>query len=183
MSEMITQKKEFPRVLVEVGIAWAGGIGLALLSQVAIPLPWTPIPVTLQTLGVFLLGGLLGSQRGFYSVLAYLIQGCWGLPVFAGGVSNPLWICGLQAGFLISFLGAAYLIGKILEESPYRFLPLVLGLVLGQLLMWGIGGLWMACYVGFKKAFLWGILPFFTGAVFKITVGAFLIQVGRRAWR
>src|SRR4051812_45046818 len=107
MSKAVSLKQEFPRILKELGIALAGSCFLALLSQVAIPLPFTPIPVTLQTLGVFLLGGILGGRRAVYSVVGYLVQGCCGLPVFAGGVSNPLWISSLQAGFLVAFIGAA----------------------------------------------------------------------------
>ena len=179
-------KKELPRVLIEIGIALAGSCFLALLSQVAIPLPFTPIPVTLQTLGVFLLGGILGSRRAVYSVLGYLIQGCCGFPVFAGGVANPLWIGGVQAGFLVSFVGAAYLIGfigKMCEsQHRFRFFSLVLALTVGQLVIFAGGAAWLACYVGWKKAFLLGVAPFFTGAVLKILAGAMgLWLVGKRS--
>ncbi len=174
----VSIKQELPRILKEVGIALAGGCCLALLSQVAIPLPFTPIPVTLQTLGVFLLGGILGGRRAAYSVLGYLVQGCCGLPVFAGGVSNPLWIGSLQAGFLLSFVGAAYLIGKMCERRYH----LVLALTTGQLVIFGIGASWMACYVGWEKAFFLGVVPFLTGAVLKIIAGAIgLSLIGKRS--
>lgn len=181
MSKAISIKQEFPRILKEIGIALAGSCFLALLSQVAIPLPFTPIPVTLQTLGVFLLGGILGGRRAAYSVLGYLVQGCCALPVFAGGISNPLWISSLQAGFLVAFIGAAYLIGKMCERQP-RFFYLILALTAGQLVIFGVGASWMACYWGWNKAFFLGVMPFLAGAVLKIIAGAIGLRLMGK-WR
>jgi biotin transport system substrate-specific component len=175
--DVVTVKKE--GVLVEVGIAVAGSCALALLSQVAIPLH--PIPITLQTLGIFLLGGVLGSRRAFYSVLGYLVQGSCGLPVFAGGVANPWWICTPQAGFLISFLGAAYLVGKGVEKKPQAGFFYLLGiLTLGQMVMFAIGGTWLAYFLGWKKAYLVGIAPFFIGAGLKIASCTLALRFFRR---
>jgi biotin transport system substrate-specific component len=87
------------RFLEDLLIAGVGSCFLALMSQVAFPIVGTPVPVTLQTLAVFLLGGILGSRRAAYSVIGYLIQGSLGLPVFAGGVSNPLWILSPREDF------------------------------------------------------------------------------------
>src|SRR5262245_5158687 len=94
-----------------------GSIFLALMSQLAVHLPYTTVPFTMQTLGVFLLGGILGSKQGALSVLTYLAQGTVGLPVFAGGVANPRWFCDPKAGYLISFTLAAFLIGKAIEKT------------------------------------------------------------------
>jgi biotin transport system substrate-specific component len=162
-------------ILVEIGIATAGSCTLALLSQLAIPMP--PIPITLQTLGIFLLGGYLGSRRAFYSVLAYLIQGTCGLPVFAGGVANPLWFCSPQAGFLLSFLAAAYLIGKCIEKRPKPSLFYLLTVVtLGQIVIFLGGGIWLGLLLGWKKAYLVGIAPFFVGASLKIVSAALALK-------
>jgi len=92
----------------DVSVAFAGSILLAFLSQFSIPLPFTPVPVTLQTLGVFLLAGLLGPTKGFWSVLFYLVEGSIGLPVFAGGLAKPLWFISSTAGFLFAFLPATF---------------------------------------------------------------------------
>ena len=82
----------FPHQLaITCAIALLGSIFLALMSQVC-PLPFTPIPFTLQTLALFLLSGILGSAHALRSVICYLVQGTVGLPVFAGGLANPLWV-------------------------------------------------------------------------------------------
>ncbi len=174
MSEQktILVKRERPQFLIEIGIAFAGSCFLAFLSQVAIPC-FTPIPITLQTFAVFLLGGILGGRRAACSVLAYLVQGCCGMPVFAGGLSNPLWMTGLQAGFLLSFIPAAFLIGKMVERKAQAgFFYLLATLAIGQLVIFGIGVPWLAVFVGWKKAVMFGIVPFLMGAALKIIAGA-----------
>lgn len=170
----IASVKKHP-IFIEIGMAIAGSCTLALLSQLAIPLP--PIPITLQTLGIFLLPGYLGGRRAFYSVLAYLIQGTLGLPVFAGGLCNPLWFCSPQGGFLLSFLAAAYLIGKSIQHKPRpSFLYLLAVLILGQIVIFLGGGLWLAYFLGWKKAYLVGIAPFFVGASLKIAFSALALK-------
>ena len=169
-----------PRIFVELIIAAAGSCFLALMSQLAFPLIGTPVPMTLQTLGVFILGGVLGSRRAVYSVIGYLIQGCLGLPVFAGGVSNPLWIVSPQAGFLISFVIAAYVIGKVIERKPKAHILDVAGaLILGQIAIFGVGMVWLSFYVGVSKSFFIGVAPFLSGAALKIIMGSLVIRTYR----
>ena len=165
---------------VELIIAAVGSCFLALMSQAAVSLTVTPIPVTLQTLGVFLLGGFLGSRRATYSVLAYLIQGCCGLPVFAGGVRDSLWIVGPQAGFLVSFIIAAFLIGKMIERKPLgNILYILFSLILGKLVIFSIGMTWLSFYVGVSDAFMLGVLPFLSGAALKMMVASLAIRFYR----
>src|ERR1044071_2833383 len=75
---------------------------IAIAAQVAIPLPFTPVPMTLQPLAVIFLGAALGSTRGAAAAALYLLEGFSGLPVFAQGHGGPLWLVGLSAGFLYS---------------------------------------------------------------------------------
>src|SRR3990167_5991049 len=129
----------------DVGVAFAGSILLAFFAQFSIHLPFTPVPVTLQTLGVFLLAGLLGPTRGFWSVLFYLVEGSIGLPVFAGGLAKPLWFISSTAGFLFAFLPATFLIGKLLECRPNggSWVYILFTLVLGQFVMYAFGMTWL----------------------------------------
>lgn len=160
-----------------LAIVLLGSIFLALMSQLAVHLPFTAIPFTMQTLAVFLLGGILGSWQGALSVLAYLVQGTAGLPVFAGGVVNPLWFCDPKAGYLVSFLFAAYLIGKVIEQSASATTcRLFLALTLGQLAIFAIGAGWLALFIGVEKAYLLGVAPFFFGAACKIVAGALILK-------
>ncbi|HSX03345.1 MAG TPA: biotin transporter BioY [Rhabdochlamydiaceae bacterium] len=161
------------KIAFDLLIALGGSIFLALLSQVSIPLPFTPVPLTLQTFGVFILGGTLGGKRALMSIAAYLVQGTCGLPVFAGGLSNPLWLLDYKGGFLISFLPAAFFIGNWIRNKTHAsFYYIVFSLAIGQLLIFAIGASWLAFYVGFVKAIHFGILPFLSGAGLKIIMAA-----------
>jgi biotin transport system substrate-specific component len=181
-NEAVLAKTTKSHFVVELMIACMGGCFLALMSQATIPLSITPIPVTLQTLAVFLLGGILGSRRAVYSVLAYLVQGCCCLPVFAGGVANPLWILGPQAGFLLSFIAAAFLIGKWVESKPRgNILYMLFTLTMGQLVIFAIGMAWLSFYVGASNAFMLGVLPFLSGSGLKIMAGSMAIRFYKAA--
>jgi biotin transport system substrate-specific component len=173
----IIRQKSQTSIIGEIGICLAGSIFLALMSQVAFPLPFTPIPFSLQTLAVFLLGGVLGSKRAGFSVLAYLVQGSCGLPVFAGGLANPLWLLDVKAGFIASFLVAAFMIGKLLEKNPRENLFYLLGtLCLGQTVIFALGMGWLSFYSGLEKAFVFGVVPFLSGAMVKIGAAASILK-------
>ena len=173
----ITLQNQISKAAVELLIILAGSCFLALLSQVAIPLPMTPVPMTLQTLGVFLLAAVLGSRRAAYSVLAYLIQGTCALPVFAGGIANPLWFLEPKAGFLASFAIVAFLIGRLVEKRrDATTLYFLCAFTLGQLVIFAVGMLWLALYVGMPKAFVFGVVPFLSGAGVKICTATLLLK-------
>ncbi len=179
-NDVLAVSRPKSRFLIELLIASAGSCFLAIMSQFSIPLIVTPVPLTLQTLAVFILGGVLGGRRAAYSVIAYLLQGCFFLPVFAGGVVNPLWIMGPQAGFLISFVVAAFVIGKMSEKRPGAHILYYVGvLVVGQLVIFGLGMAWLSFYVGVSKAFMFGVVPFLSGAALKILVGSLAIRYYR----
>ncbi len=176
-SAIIQIQTQVGKISNELLIASLGGVFLALLSQVAFPIPFTPIPVTLQTLAVFLLAGFLGSKRAATSVIAYLAQGSVGLPVFAGGLANPLWFLDPKAGFLVSFIAAAFLIGKLVEKrcNP-PFIYFLSALTLGQIVMFAIGAGWLSFFVGMDKAIAFGVVPFISGAMLKIVVASLLLK-------
>lgn len=174
-----TQKKQKWQYI-DVVFGVVGSIFLALLSQVAIPLPGTPVPLTLQTLGVFLLGGLLRGRIAILSILLYLLEGTLGLPVFAGWKANPLWIMGPNAGFILSFLPAVLLIGKLMPRTLFA-------LILAQVCISLIGMCWLGAFVGsMQKAFLLGVMPFFLGMGIKIIAGTLMLKsyhlIRRKPW-
>jgi biotin transport system substrate-specific component len=161
----------------DFSIAFAGSILLAFLSQYSITLPFTPVPISLQTIGVFLLGGLLGPVRGFLSVLLYLIEGTIGLPVFAGGLAKPLWFSASTAGFLFSFLFTVPLIGKMLENKLNKnWLYIFLSLTFAQVVMFIFGMGWLSLSLGLKRAFTLGVAPFLVGAIVKIAVSTLILR-------
>jgi biotin transport system substrate-specific component len=100
----------------DVVLIFAGSIIVALSAKIVIPLPFSPIPVTGQTLAVLMIGALYGSKRGALTILAYLAEGISSLPVFAqsGGI---LYLTGPTGGYLVGFVFGAYLPGWLSERG------------------------------------------------------------------
>jgi len=145
---------------------------IALGAQIAIPLPFTPVPVTLQTLAVLLAGCLLGSGRGALAVIAYVAEGCAGLPVFSGGTAGVAHLLGPTGGYLVGFVAAAYLVGLLAENGlPLNPLGSLLTLAVGSLVLYVPGLLWLGIYTGFGRVLTLGFLPFAVGDALKLAAG------------
>jgi biotin transport system substrate-specific component len=154
-----------------------GSFLLAILSQIAIPLPFSPVPITLQTLGVAILVMGLGVKNAPWAVLLYLVQATLGLPVLAGGSANPLWIVGPTAGYLLGFLLSAYATSKIVAWShPQSFFRAWLALAVNEGVILTMGFAWLAYFAGIQNAFMIGVAPFLFGAGCKITMAAALFR-------
>jgi len=150
---------------------------------IAIPLPFTPVPITLQTFFTFLAGAILGKYLGALSQLIYLLLGVVGLPVFAKGSSGIGVLLGPTGGYLIGFIPAAFLVGYLLErrEKPsfgLIFLAMVVGVV--AIYLPGVGWLMWVARMNLVKALLLGVLPFMPGDAVKIVVGALIMKRATR---
>lgn len=142
---------------------------LAISAQISINLPFSPVPVTAQTLVILLIGYLLGKNRGSAAVIAYLVQGAAGLPFFANGRSGISVLAGPTGGYLVGFLAAVYVVGLLSELGIKRSLLQRAGiLILGNLFIYGFGLLWLARFVGESQALKVGFLPFLSGDLLKI---------------
>jgi biotin transport system substrate-specific component len=150
---------------------------VALLAQVSLPLPFTPVPLTGQTLGVLLCGTLLGTRRGTASLALYLAAGAVGLPVFASGGAGTIHLFGPTAGYLWAFPLAALLVGWLAERGwDRRLLTSALAMALGSLLLLTLGSLWLSLYVGgIASGFQKGMLPFLPVELVKIAIAAGLL--------
>lgn len=155
-----------------------GSIFLGLMAQAAIPLPFTPVPISLQTLAVSLLAIALGSKKAPLAVLLYLLQATCGLPVLAGGTVNPLWMVGPRAGYLIGFVLASYLIGRLLEikKSHPSIIWSFFSISLGELSIVCAGTLWLSTFVGIETAFYMGLFPFLPGSAAKVAIAVCSIK-------
>ena len=156
-------------------LLWVVGFGLltALLAQLEIRLPFTPVPLTGQTFAVLLSGAVLGSRRAFASQALYLAAGATGIPVFAGGASTLFHLLGPTGGFLWSFPFAAALTGWLAERGASRQAwKLALTLVLSDALILVSGALWLSGFfrVPFRQAALLGFYPFLIGDVLKVSL-------------
>ena len=167
--------------LYDAALILCGSLFIALSAQVAIHLPFSPVPITGQTLGVLLTGALLGSRRGSLCLLAYLAEGILGLPVFAGGAAGPARLLGPTGGYLVGFVVAAYVTGLLAErEWDRRVGTTLLAMLLGNAALYALGLLWLAAFVGIESALPLGLYPFVVGDLLKLALAALLLPAG---WR
>ena len=157
----------------------AGSILVALSARIAFPLPFSPVPVTGQTLAVLLVGVLLGSVRGGVSLLFYLAQGVAGLPVFAAGSAGVAYLLGPTGGYLLGFVAAAFLTGLLAERGWDRRTGTTLAaMFLGTVAIYALGLAWLALFVKAGNVLVLGLYPFIPGAVVKIVAAALLLPLG-----
>ena len=163
----------------DAALVIAGSLLIALSAQLAVRLPFTPVPITAQTLAVLLTGALLGWRRGVAAVLLYLGEGLAGLPVFAGGGAGPGHMAGPTGGYLIGFLLAAFTTGWLAERGwDRRFGTTFLAMLAGNVLLYVPGLLWLAQFVGADKVLALGLYPFIIGDLIKVLIAAALLPAG-----
>ncbi len=154
---------------------------IAISAQIAVPLPFSPVPVTGQTFAVLLTGALLGPARGVLALMLYIFQGAAGFPVFAGGAAGPAVLVGPTGGYLAGFVFAAGLVGYLSRRGWDRHLGLTLAaMALGTMTIFLFGVAWLAIYLDEGSALALGLYPFIPGAVLKIILAALLLPAG---WR
>lgn len=161
----------------DLALIAGGAVLIALLSQIAIPLK--PVPITLQTLGVLLVGAALGARRGAASLGTYLAAGAVGLPVFAGGGAGLAKFAGPTGGYLIGFLLAATLVGFLVQRFALdrRVLGAALAMLLGTLVIYAVGLPWLSATTGLhgRALFTAGLTPFLLGDTLKLALAALLL--------
>ncbi len=158
----------------------AGTLLITLCARIAIVLPFSPVPVTGQTFAVLITGALLGARRGCLSVLLYIIQGVLGLPVFSMGRAGLVTLLGPTGGYLIGFIAAAYIVGLLAEKGWDRWVvTAALAMVIGSIVMYAFGLLWLYGFAGsIKTALALGLYPFILGDLFKIVLAAAILPSG-----
>lgn len=174
------------RVLRLVGLALLGTAFVAACAQVQVP--WWPVPFTGQTFAVLVLGMVYGARLGAGTLLLYLAVGGLGLPVYAELSSGWAVLTGTTGGYFIGFVLAAGLVGWLAERGWDRSVWLTgLAMLLGNVLIYVPGLLWLGAVVGWDKPILaWGLTPFLLGDAVKLVLAAAVLPyawklVGRRA--
>lgn len=163
-------------------VALAGTLLLAISAKIQVP--FYPVPVTMQTLVVLMLGMTLGSRLAFATLALYLAEGMAGLPVFAGTPEKGIglaYMMGPTGGYLLGYLIAATLTGWLAERGLDRSLPkAALALVLGNVAIYVPGVLWLGAVIGWDKPVLaYGLTPFLLGDALKLALGACLLPLVR----
>lgn len=158
-----------------IALVVGGAVFVGLTAQVAIPLPFTPVPLTLQTFSVLLVGAALGSVRGALSMALYLLAGVAGVPWFANQQSG--WAFA-SFGYIVGFVAAAWLVGRLAERgADRRVVPTIGMMALGNVVIYvfGVAGLMLLADLPFSTALAKGVLPFLIGDVIKILLAAGLL--------
>lgn len=168
-------------------------VGFSLLvtvcAQIAIRLPFTPVPITGQTLAVLLTGGALGANRGAASLTLYLLMGTVGLPFFAPsgaalegelihfifpweGTTAAFWTL-TSGGYIVGFIAAAYVVGRLAERGWDRGWNVTIAMLLGNVLVYVPGLLWLGYKIdSFDNALVFGLYPFIVGDLIKLYIAA-----------
>ncbi|AAM07683.1 TPA: biotin transporter BioY [Methanosarcina acetivorans] len=152
----------------------------AVGAYIQIPIPFSPVPVTLQVFFVLLAGSLLKSKWGSLSMIVYTLLGVAGLPVFAGGSSGIGVLLGPTGGYIFGFILAAYLIGKFSERAESAgksgFAVNALNMGAGVLVIYalGVSQLMLVAEMGPRAALTLGALPFLPGEVVKTAAAAYI---------
>jgi biotin transport system substrate-specific component len=163
-----------------IALVVGGTLFVALSALVIVPLPFTPIPLSLQTFSVLLVGAALGSRRGALSMALYLLAGVAGVPWFSAhqsGWSFP------SFGYVVGFVAAAWLAGLLAERGADRHVARTVGLmVAGNVVIYafGVAGLMLVTGMDLPVALAKGVLPFLIGDLIKVVVAAALLPA---AWK
>ena len=167
----------------QVALVVGASLFVALCARETIPLmPLTPVPLTVQNMGVLLVGLLLGSRRGFAAMVLYLVEGMAGLPVFnpsgPGGIAQ---LFGVTGGFLLVYPFVAFLAGYVFERGAKTFARAALAGLLGEVLLFAGGLSWLYLFThSLAKAAYLGLYWFLAAEVIKVMLAAAIAVRGRR---
>jgi biotin transport system substrate-specific component len=161
----------------QVGAIALGSLFLALSSYIQVPM--IPVPVTMQTFAVALIGALYGWRLGGITILAWLAEGAVGLPVFAGGASGVHHFAGPTGGYLVAFPVAGALMGWLAERgwNGNRVMLAFVGMLLSHAVCLLLGAAWLAVLIGPERAIALGVMPFLVGTLLKSILGAATLKL------
>ena len=187
---MLARDHAAPRRLVDhLWPASAGPVRLAVLAlfgsllltvSAKLQVPFYPVPMTLQTLVIFLLGIAYGPRLAVATVVLYLAQGAVGLPVFSGTPERGIglaYMVGPTGGYLVGFAAATAVTGWVAERSR-GVLATALGIAAATVTIYALGAGWLATIVGMEKALALGVVPFLLGDVVKLALATVLAEMG-----
>ncbi len=163
-------------LLAELPLLATFNIVLVVCSYLSITIPFSPVPITGQTFGILLVAMVLGRVRGTAVVMAYLLEGAIGLPVFAGGSAGIAKFIGPTGGYLLGFAASAYFVGYLADKGwDKNFVKTTAAMVLGTVLIFITGLAQLSFFVPSETLFTVGLTPFVVGAVVKIAVASVIL--------
>jgi len=169
----------------QVALVVGASLFVALCARISIPLPFTPVPLTVQNFGVLLVGLLLGSRKGFAALVLYLAEGAAGLPVFSistVGLHGIGQILGPTGGFLMAYPLVAFLAGYLLEHGRKSFARAAIAALAAEILLFAGGLTWLYVYThSLAKAASFGLYWFVAAEVPKVMAAAAVASRFRRS--
>ncbi len=166
-----------------VGLVVGASLLIALAAQVAIPLPFSPVPVTAQTYAVLVVGAALGGRLGAAGVALYVLEGLIGLPVFAGGASGAARLLGATGGYIAGFIVAAAVVGSLAERGwDRRLASSLIAMLAGAVVIDVLGLVWLARFVPADRVLVAGLYPFIPGDLVKLVLAALTPPAAWRAF-
>ena len=173
----VLDRTQSPAWWIEAALVVGASCFVALCARVTVPLPFTPVPLTLQNFAVLLVGLALGSRRGFAALALYLAEGAFGLPVFnptgLGGIAQLL---GPTGGYLMAYPVVAFVSGWIAERGVRSFRRYTVAAALGEVLLFAGGLAWLSVWThgSWWQAAHFGLYPFVFAEVVKVMAAAAL---------
>jgi biotin transport system substrate-specific component len=178
-SDLLRPRSVAMGLLYDLLMTAVGVVAITFSAYIRIPLPFSPVPLTGQTLTVLLIGILYGRRRGAICVLAYIMTGIAGLPVFQGGhFGLDYLIKGATTGYLFGFMIAAFVTGCLAENGFDRSLWKVFtAMFLGDIILLSFGSIWLAI-LGMQNVLVIGFLIFIPGDIVKILIATLILPTG-----
>ena len=179
VADLLRPSQKNSALIYNIVLIIGGSLIIALSAHIKVLLPFSPVPITAQTFTVLIIGALLGAKLGSLAVIAYLIEGIIGLPFFTSATGFTA-LQGFTGGYLIGFIPAAYLTGFLAQKGwDKRFGTTVLAMILGNLVIYTFGLLWLCRMLGINKSVLYeGLYLFIPGDLLKILLAAALLPTG-----
>ena len=155
---------------------------IGVFGPLVLPLPFSPVPISLASFAVYFSAYVLGKRGGTLSCMIYLFIGLMGVPVFSGFSAGPGKLLGPTGGYLIGYLFMAWLCGFFAEKWPHKALLQFVGMVLGTLACYVLGTIWLSFQadLSFQAALAAGVFPFIPGDLVKIIVSMIVGKQIRR---
>jgi biotin transport system substrate-specific component len=168
-------------IALQVAMVIGASFFIAFCARVSLPIPGTPVPLSLQNFGVLLVGLALGSRRGFAALALYLLEGAAGMPVFSPfGPGGALQIIGPTGGYLIAYPFVAGLAGYIFERGKQTFARAAVAAIAGELLLFALGISWLYVLThSLARALSFGLYWFIFAEVIKVMLAAGIV----RSWQ
>ena len=171
-----TKEKEF---LKSIFFVLSGVIFLSIMSQLIIPLYFTPVPISLGSFGVMLIALLYGRKLGTATVLSYVVAGSFRAPIFAGFKADSLF--SPTGGYILGYIAAALILGFLFDKGIAKsYVKTFLSLLLVSVIIFILGALVLMLFVPIKNVFMAGVLPFIPGDMLKVVAATLLFP---RLWK